>query len=583
MLARVDAPSCKQHLQGENMPTALLNRSRLVPALCLILALANSFSTSTAAAQQRRRATAPPAAAKTVRLVVGIVIDQFRYDYLMRFHDQFGEGGFKRLLNGGAVFTNANYIHVPTYTACGHATFMSGATPSMNGIIGNEWYDRESGKRVTSVSDGKVKLLGGPAGAAGSSPSRMLGSTIGDELKLASGGQSKVIGISLKDRAAILPSGKHPNGAYWYDMNTGNLVSSTYYFSDLPEWVKKFNKEMRPDRFFGKRWEKLLPESAYQRSTADDMPYEKFSAGNKFPYLINGGEEVPGPRFYNQFQYTPFANDYLVDFAKAAIEGEQLGADNTTDLLTVSFSSNDLIGHSYGPYSQEVQDITLRTDRTLAEFFNYLDHKIGLDRVLIALTADHGVAPVPAHAQQFGLGGIVEPKSVTEAVQNALNKSFGEEKWILDFYNGNVYLDEAAIERRKLNVEDVERVASLAVVKIEGVAECFTRSQILSGRVPQTRIARSVCNGFNAHRNGNLVVVPDPFFFIGEGITTTHGAPYTYDTHVPLILYGAGVAPGTYYSEASPADIAPTLATMLKIETPSNCVGRILGEAIKAK
>ena len=564
------------------MPTALLIRSRLAPALCLILAFANLFSTSAAAQQRRRAANAPPAA-KPVRLVVGIVIDQFRYDYLTRFHDQFGEDGFRRLLNGGAVFTNANYIHVPTYTACGHATFMSGATPSMNGIVGNEWFDRESGKRITSVTDGKVKLLGGRDGAAGMSPSRMLGSTIGDELKLATGGQSRVVGVSLKDRSAILPSGKHPNGAYWFDQSTGNLVSSTYYFSDLPEWVKKFNKEMRPDRFFGKRWEKLLPESAYQRSTADDAPYEKFSAGNKFPYVINGGEEVAGQRFYTQFQYTPFANDYLVDFAKAAIESEQLGADDTTDLLTVSFSANDLLGHACGPYSQEVQDMTLRTDRSLAELFNYLDRKIGLDRVIIALTADHGVAPVPAHAQQFGLGGTIEPKSISDAIESALDKSFGDEKWVQALVYDNVYLDEAVIERHKLAVEEVERVASQAVVKIAGVAECFTHSQLLSGRLPQTKIARGVANGFNARRNGNLIIVAQPFCFIGEGIATTHGTPYSYDTHVPLILYGAGIAPGTHYSDASPADIAPTLAALLKIEIPSNCVGRILSEAIKAK
>jgi predicted AlkP superfamily pyrophosphatase or phosphodiesterase len=564
------------------MPTTSLNRSRLAPALCLILALANIFSTS-ADAQQRRRAANSSTAAKPVRLVVGIVIDQFRYDYLSRFRDQFGAGGFERLLEGGAVFTNANYIHVPTYTACGHATFMSGATPSMNGIIGNEWFDRESGKRITSVTDGKAKLLGGRDGAAGMSPSRMIGSTIGDELKLASGGQAKVIGVSLKDRSAILPAGKHPNGAYWFDLNTGNLVSSTYYFSDLPEWVKKFNKELRPDRFFGKRWEKLLPESAYQRSTADDAPYEKFSAGNKFPYVINGGEEVAGQRFYTQFQYTPFANDYLVDFAKAAVEGEQLGADDTTDLLTVSFSANDLLGHACGPYSQEVQDMTLRTDRSLAELFNYLDRKIGLDRVVIALTADHGVAPVPAHAQQFGLGGIIEPKSVTDAIESALNKSFGDEKWVQALVYDNVYLDEAVIERHKLAVEEVERVASQAVVKIAGVAECFTNSQILSGRLPQTKIARSVANGFQARRNGNLIIVAQPFFFLSEGITTTHGSPYSYDTHVPVILYGAGIAPGTHHSDASPADIAPTLATLLKIEIPSNCMGRILSEAIKAK
>jgi predicted AlkP superfamily pyrophosphatase or phosphodiesterase len=583
MLARVIASLRKQRLQGEIMLTASMNRSRLAPALCLILALANLFSTSTAAAQQRRRAAnAPSNAAKPVRLVVGIVIDQFRYDYLTRFHDQFGAGGFKRLLNGGAVFTNANYIHTPTYTACGHATFMSGATPAMNGIIGNEWFDRESGRRVTSVSDSKVKLLGGGEGASGMSPSKLIGSTIGDELKLATGGQAKVIGVSFKDRSAILPVGKHPNGAYWFDSNTGNLVSSAYYFSDLPEWVKKFNKELRPDRFFGKRWEKLLPESAYQRSTADDMPYEKTAAGNKFPYTINGGEEVPGKGFYNQFEDTPFANDYLVDFAKAAIESEHLGADDTTDLLAISFSANDLVGHAYGPYSHEVHDITLRTDRTLAELFNYLDQKIGLDRVIIALTADHGVAPVPEHAQQFGLGGRIKSAALTEAVQNALNKSFGEEKWVLAFVNGNFYFDEAVIERRKVPIEEVERIASQAVVKIAGVAESFTRSQILSGRLPQTRIARSVENGFHAQRNGNLVVVPQPFF-ISEGVTATHGAPYVYDTHVPVILYGAGVAHGTYHSDASPADIAPTLATLLKIEIPSNSVGRILSEAIKAK
>lgn len=557
-------------------------RRRFALTLCLILTLTNLFSISTATAQQQRRAVgSAPNAAKPVRLVVGIVIDQFRYDYLTRFADQFGEGGFKRLLNGGAVFTNANYIHVPTYTACGHATFMTGSIPGMDGIIGNEWYDRDLGKRVTSVIDSKVKLLGGRDGAAGMSPSRLVGSTIGDELKLESAGQAKVVGVSLKDRSAILPAGKHPNGAYWFDLNTGNLVSSTYYFNDLPEWVKKFNHDMRPDRFFGKRWEKLLPESSYRRSTADEMPYEKFSAGNKFPYTITGGEETPGPRFYTQFQYTPFANDYLIDFAKAAIESEQLGADDVTDLLTVSFSSNDLVGHSYGPYSQEVQDMTLRTDRTLAELFNYLDRKIGLDRVVIALTADHGVAPVPAHAQQLGFGGTIEPKSVKDAVQNALNKSFGDEKWILDFVNGNFYLDEAAIERHKLNVEDVERVASQAVMKIAGIAECFTRSQILSGRLPQTKAARAVTNGFYPQRNGNLVVVPQPFFFIGENITTTHGTPYSYDTHVPVILYGAGVAPGAYVAVASPADIAPTLAAMLKIEIPSNSVGRILSEAIR--
>jgi len=554
-------------------------RCQLVFPLIIIIALSNLLAVS--AQQKRRNATLN--ASKKVRLVVGIVIDQFRADYLTRFEDQFGEGGFKRMLREGANFTNAHYIHTPTYTACGHATFMSGATPAMNGIIGNEWWDRESAKRVTSVSDTKVKLLGGTEGVAGMSPAKQLGSTIGDELKLASIGQSKVVGISFKDRSAILPAGKSPNGAYWYDARTGNLVSSTWYFNDLPDWVKRFNREMRPDRWFGKRWERLLPESAYARSTADDASFEKYAGGTKFPYTITGGEEKPGPRFFSAFEYTPFANDYLVDFAKAAIEAEQLGADDVTDLLTISFSANDLVGHNHGPYSQEVQDMTLRTDRTLAELFNYLDRKIGLDRVVFALTADHGVAPAPEHVKQFGYGGRIEAKVITEAVEKALSARFGEEKWALAALNGNVYLDESAIERRKLDVEEVERAASLAILKIAGVGDCFTRSQILAGRMPRTMIARSVANGFHAARNGNLVIVPQPFYFIGESVVTTHGTPYGYDTHVPVIFFGAGVAAGAHHVACSPADIAPTLAALLKIEAPSNSVGRVLTETLKQK
>ncbi|HKX32873.1 MAG TPA: alkaline phosphatase family protein [Blastocatellia bacterium] len=559
-------------------------------SLGLVLTLSNLLCASTAGAQPRRHSSADSRAAakstvqspeKRARLVVGIVIDQFRYDYLARFEDLFVEGGFKRLLNRGALFANANYIHTPTYTACGHATFMSGAPPSLSGIVGNDWFDRELGQRVTSVSDRSVKLLGGREGENGSSPHRLLGTTIGDELKLASIGQAKVISLSLKDRASILPAGKRPNGAYWFDSNTGNLVSSTYYFNALPDWVKHFNREHRPDRFFGKRWERLLPEAAYQRSAPDDAAYEKAREGNKFPYLINGGEEAPGQRFYYQFEATPFASEYLLDFAKAAIENEHLGEDEVTDLLTISFSSNDLIGHSYGPYSQEVQDVTLRTDRVLADLFDYLDRKIGLDRVLIALTADHGVAPVPEQVRELGYGGRLEAKSLSEAVETALAQRFEADKWILSQVNGNIYFDESVVERRKAPIEEVERVACQALLKMPGIRECLTRTQLTSGRIPETPIAQSVAKGFYPPRNGNLVIVTQPFYIVSEGLGTTHGTPYRYDTHVPLILAGPRVIHGTYFEAASPADIAPTLAALLKIEAPSNSSGRILGEAIK--
>ncbi len=500
---------------------------------------------ATAAQQRASRGTTPKP-----RLVIGIVIDQFRYEYLTRFEKSFGEGGFKRLLRRGAVFANANYIHTPTYTACGHATFMSGTTPAHNGIVGNEWFDRETGNRVTSVSDNSVKLLGGTNDQSGMSPHRLIGSTIGDELKLATRGQSKVIGISLKDRSAILPAGKRPNGAYWFDAKSGSLVSSTYYFADLPEWVKKFNREQKPDRYLNEG-----------------------NGGNGG----NGGSEGSS----RSFEATPFANDYLIDFAKAAIENEKLGTDESTDLLTISFSANDLIGHTYGPYSKEVEEVTLHTDKLLAQFFNYLDHKIGFERLVIALTADHGVAPVPEQMQELGLGGRLNARAVAESIESALDRQFEDEKWIISYVNSNVYFDASIIERRKVSTEELERAACLAALKNPGIAACFTSSQLISGALPSTIIARSVANGFYARRNGNIVVVPQPFHFFSEGSGTTHGTPYSYDTHVPVIFYGAGIHAGIYYGVSSPADIAPTLAALLKIEIPSNSSGRILSEAIR--
>ncbi len=559
---------------------------QFIALFCLILILA-SFNGGSAAAQQRRGAaklTAAKPAKLPVKLVVGIVIDQLRYDYLQRFEDQFVEGGFKRLLKGGAVFTNANYIHSPTVTACGHATFMTGAPPAMTGIIGNEWYDRELGKPVTSVSDDKAQYtaLGAKEGTRAAAPHKLLGTTLGDELRLATQGQAKVIGLSYKDRSAILPAGKRPNGAYWFDLTTGNFVSSTYYFGDLPAWVKRFNQEAHCDKYFGAKWERLLPATAYQRSAPDDAVYErKARYGFTFPYTLNGGEDKPGAKYYAQFDASPFANENLVALAKAAIESESLGADDTTDVLTISFSANDLVGHAYGPYSHEVQDITLRTDRLLAEFFGYLDKKIGLQNVVIALTADHGVAPVPEQVKELGYGGRLDNKAAQEAVQTALAQRFGEEKWVLYFNYGNVYLDEAAIERRKLTTAEVEAVAQAALLNLPGIGECLTRTQLRQGRAPANAIGRSVANGFYLQRNGNLVVVPQPFYFFGETSLTTHGTPYSYDTHVPVIFYGAGIAPGQHHNASSPADIAPTLATLLKVQPPSNSSGRVLSEALK--
>jgi predicted AlkP superfamily pyrophosphatase or phosphodiesterase len=525
----------------------------------------------------------PAKGSRKPKLVLGIVIDQFRYDYLTRFEDLFGEGGFRRLLTNGAVFTNANYIYLPTVTAPGHATFMSGSIPALDGIISNEWFERETDRRVESVTDDDVKPLGGGKNALPRSPKRLIGSTLGDQLKLASAGKSKVVGIALKDRAAILPAGKNPDGAYWFDTGNGEFISSTYYFPELPAWVKRFNQTNRPDKYFGAKWEKLLPDAAYERSLPDDTPFEKYRFGNKFPHVINGGEEKPGSKFYDQFDESPFSVDYTAAFAKAAIEGEGLGQDDYTDLLTVSFSTIDFLGHYVGPYSQEIEDLTLRTDRTLADLFSYVDRKVGLANTIVVLTADHGVAPIPEHAKAMGLvSGRVDVKTIPDAVQKALDEKFGHDTWIRDAVAGNIYFDYKTLDRRQVKREDVERTACDAVMKVVGVADCYTRTQLLAKQLAPGLISTRVLNDFFPERNGDLVFVLKPYYMVRADEGTTHGSPYSYDTHVPIIFYGYGIVPGSYAGVSSPADIAPTLSTLLKLEPPSSSVGRVLTEAIRA-
>ncbi len=565
-------------------------RTRFLALLCATLAL--NASLVFAQPEKKKSKKAKPAvavAASTTkaprpRLVVSIVIDQFRHDYLQRFGDQFGEGGFKRFLNRGAVFANANYIHSPTVTACGHATVLSGATPALNGIIANEWYDRELSKNISSVSDDKAqfKALGADEKEKPAAPHKLLGTTLGDEMRLATNGQAKVIGMSYKDRSAILPVGKRPHGAFWFDDDTGNFISSTYYFPALPAWVEKFNQEQSPKKYFGKTWDRLLPVAAYARSSVDDAPYErKNKTGATFPYTLTGGETQATKKFYDVFEASPFANEHLVTFAKAAIEAEALGADDITDLLSISFSANDLLGHAYGPYSQEVQDMSLRTDRVLAHLFNYLDQRIGLSNVIVTLTADHGVAPVPEQVMEFGYGGRLVARDVSAAATNALNAKYGEAAWVKAFVSGNLYLDLALIAERKLNLAEVEATAAAAMAALNGIHAAFTSTQLQRGDVPATYVAQAVTQGFYAPRNGNVIVVAQPFFMFGEGSNTTHGSPYSYDTHVPVLFFGANIIPGTYHAASSPADIAPTLAALLGLQAPSNSIGRVLQEALK--
>jgi len=537
--------------------------------------------------------------------VLFIVVDQFRYDYLERFDDLFGPNGFRRLTRDGASWAQSNYDHMPTYTAPGHGTMMTGAYPAESGIIGNEWLDRPSGKRITSVTDESVKLLGGLPNDPAASPSRLMASTVGDEMRLATNDRSKVIGISVKDRSAILPAGRHANAAYWFSISSGTMVSSTYYFNQLPAWVTSFNNTKPADKYFGAKWERLLPESEYLKRVGPDNPSWENVSGwgdtNSFPHTITGGATKPERNFYIGLDYSPFTNDMLVSFAQEAIINEQLGKDDDTDVLTVSFSANDYVGHRFGPYSQEVMDVTLRTDRNVATLLDFVDARVGLANTLVAFTADHGVSPIPEQAAALGLGGGRIPfATVMGKIQAAISARYNPQGKIPDptadyllrfnegnvwrewFINNNIYFNYDALKRDGVNLEEFSQVVVAAALTVPGIARCFSRLQLLRGATSVTDpIERRALHGFYPSRSGDVVMVAEPYKYIAETITATHGSPYTYDTHVPTIIMGAGVNAGRYWEPATPADIAPTLSALLRITAPSNSTGRVLVEALK--
>ncbi len=514
----------------------MLTRTKNLLVLCLL-----------AAALATAQTTAAP---RKPKLVLALVIDQFRYDYLTRYRSEY-KGGFDRLLTKGAVFTNANYEHALTVTAVGHSTFMSGAFPAVSGIIGNEWFERSTGKTVTSVSDDSYPLLGSKE--PGASPRRMLVSTVGDELKIATNGNAHVIGVSMKDRSAILPVGHMADGAFWIEAKTGNVVSSSYYFADLPAWVKELNSGKPADKYSGVEW-----------------------IGHKLP---KAGEEG----YYAALTPTPFGNELIEMVAERAIASENLGKHSATDLLAVSFSSNDYVGHAYGPDSQEAHDISVRTDKLFDKFFRYVEAQVGMQNVLVILTADHGVAPVPELSVERKIGGGRMPaKIVQDTVQAALDQRFGKEKWILNAGGEASYLDRALIGQKKLNAALVERVAADAARGVPHVARVFTREELMTDRAMNDMIGRRVQNAFYPGRGGDLIVILEPYWIYGAK-GTTHGTPYNYDTHVPIIFMGAGVKPGRFNQRAAPNDIAPTLATMLDVEIPSGSGGRVLDEILSGR
>ena len=536
------------------------------------------------------------------KLVVAIVIDQFRYDYLTRFRSDYNSG-FVRLLTRGAVFTDASYIHSKTVTAVGHSTFLSGATPSVSGIVGNEWYDRAAGRTMQSISDAAVKTIGRPPAAAGgsgrggrgggtvgaaaasgasgasgrrlpalsASPRALLVSTVGDELKMRYPG-SHVVGVSIKDRGAILTAGHMADGAYWFADDVKRWVTSSYYRAQLPEWVADLNEQIAKRDFTGD-W---YPLGAAKGSV---KPFCTLLPGPPEPELPEGQPKPPAiprdPRSCGNIESTPIGNELIEEFAEKVIAADNLGGHDDTDILAVSFSSNDYVGHAVGPDAPEVRDISIRTDRLLGKLMDYVDGRVGAGNVLYVLTADHGVAPAPEVNQSRGMpGGRLLNKTLVDKANAALSQRFGDGTWLT---SGTEYLNQDLIASRHLNPADVERVAADAMQSVPHIARVYTRSELQSGSVTGDPIGRSFTVNFFAQRSGDLFVLTEPYWMF-SATGSTHGTPYWYDAHVPLIFMGPGIKPGSYREHVAINDVAPTLSDLLGVETPSGSSGRILTE-----
>lgn len=501
------------------------------------------------------------------RLVVVIVIDQFRGDYLERYRDKFGEGGFRLLMDHGANFTDCNYDSANTRTAPGHATLFTGAYTNGHGIAANEWWDPKKKRMVTSVEDDDTKLVGINAGVggtkAGASPHNLLADTLGDELKLATQGQARVFAVSLKDRAAVLPGGFAADAAYWTEANSGAWITSTYYRPDLPKWAQEFNSGNRAAKYWDR--DRKNTNGDVLRSTAHRKGKDGSDAG-----------------FYEVVGSTPFANEYELEFSKQLVVYQNLGAGPATDLLAISLSANDILGHQAGPDSPEMAAMALALDRELADFFNFLGHQIGLANVWIALSADHGVSALPDAAKKLRIPGANLGAGKLEAqINEALTAKFspGRTTSYIKLDYPVAWLDQDAFGNAHVKERDAETAVGEALKQAGLLREYFTKSRLAEEEVPDTALGRKFLHSYSPEGSWYVLGVPG-IYTVGAATGTDHASPYSYDTHVPLAFYGLPFRPGTYRTHAEPVDMAATLASLLGINAPTHSVGRVLIEAL---
>lgn len=539
------------------------------------------FATCLVNAQTVKKASAKTTALARPKLVVGIVVDQMRYDYLYRYYDQYVEGGFKRMMNEGFNCRNNHYSYALTVTAAGHASIYTGSVPAINGVVGNEWHDKVSGKSVYCVEDSSVTTVGSSNASVGKmSPRNLLTSTVTDQLRIATNFRSKTIGVAIKDRGSILPAGHTANGSYWFDSKTGNWVTSTYYMNDLPQWAKDYNAKKMPAQYSGKGWQLLASSDQYTQSSPDDVAWEGILYGAKkpvFPYELAG---IAGDAF-EIVTNTPWGNTITKEMAIEAVKGENLGKGKDTDFLAISFSSPDKIGHRVGPNSIEQQDDYLRLDREFADLFNFLDGWVGKGEYTVFLTADHGVVDVPGFAREHKLpAGLVERRVVIATINKTLNDTFGEDKYVISSENNQLYFDHALLKKKKITVAAAAAALKESLLKVPGVADILDLTDM--GKAPlNTYQLELFKNNVHAKRSGDIQIITEPGWFYGGSTGTSHGTPYNYDTQVPFVMFGWGVNKGETLKRTSVSDIAPTVAALLHILPGSGNIGNAVEEALK--
>ncbi len=514
------------------------------------------------------------------KLVVGVVIDQMRWDYLYRYFDRFGNDGFKKIMKEGFNCENTYIPYTPTVTAMGHACVFTGSVPAFHGIMGNNWYDELQKKIVYCTEDNSVEGVGSSSAAGKMSPRNMWSNTIADELRLATNFRNKTIAIALKDRGSILPGGHSSNGSYWFDNATGGWITSSYYMNELPAWVKKFNDKKLPDQYIKKGWNTLYPLSTYKQSTADSNIYESRMPGEdiSFPHRT---DTITRNR-YDAFKTSPFGNTYTIEMAKAAIEAEQLGARNETDFLAVSFSSPDYIGHTFTPNSIEVEDNYLRLDIDLANFLKYLDTRLGKGNYLLFITADHGVAHNPYFLNDHKLpGGVLDHNAVRRQMADTLHKRYGVPGIVAQTINYQLYLNDSIILKAGLDRNEIKSFLKDYLIKHPAISHIIDPS-IANSLLPG-RLRMMVANGFNQKLSGDLQFIVKPQWYERWQTGASHSHWNPYDSRIPLLWYGWNIPAGKTSREVYMTDIAATLANLLHIQVPNASVGHVIEEITDRK